>query len=118
MRRSVVPRPIITLNIEEALCSKLLKAGYRTTSDIRLKDPKDLATDIGVSIEVVQDMLRQLKTEVAPVSALKALERERQRPTISTSSSALDHMLGGYGVSAGRVTEFCGPPGVGKTQLG
>lgn len=36
---------------------------------------------------------------------------------IPTLASALDEMMGG-GVACGQVTEFCGVPGVGKTQIG
>lgn len=52
------------------------------------------------------------------ISALEALARERRRSSITTSCSAFDEMLGGAGVPAGRVTEICGAPGMGKTQLG
>jgi RAD51-like protein 2 len=42
---------------------------------------------------------------------------ERQRTNIRTGAAQLDALLGG-GVSPAEVTEFCGVPGVGKTQLG
>ncbi|KAJ3287005.1 DNA repair protein rad51c [Borealophlyctis nickersoniae] len=54
----------------------------------------------------------------APISALQALERERRRSNVTTFSRALDDLFGGAGVPAGRVTELCGPPGIGKTQIG
>jgi hypothetical protein len=37
--------------------------------------------------------------------------------SISTCCGQLDEALGG-GVHCGRVTEFCGEPGIGKTQIG
>jgi RAD51-like protein 2 len=50
---------------------------------------------------------------------VSALDHLRGTPAarISTASAALDRLLGG-GVAPGCVTEFCGVPGVGKTQLG
>ena len=34
-----------------------------------------------------------------------------------TFCEGLDDMLGG-GVPVGKITEFCGAPGIGKTQMG
>lgn len=50
-------------------------------------------------------------------SALELLHQEREFSPLSTGSMALDAMMGG-GVALGRLTEFCGLPGLGKTQLG
>ena len=52
------------------------------------------------------------------VSALDLLESESSRVSISTGSRELDGLLGGSGLEGGRITEFCGLPGIGKTQLG
>jgi RAD51-like protein 2 len=49
-------------------------------------------------------------------SALDLLRSKRSRRPIFTMNEALDAMLGG-GVARGEVTEFCGVPGIGKTQL-
>lgn len=51
-------------------------------------------------------------------SAAESLERERQRRGISTSSASIDDLLGGSGIPVCKITEFCGEPGIGKTQLG
>lgn len=50
-------------------------------------------------------------------TALQKLYEEAERPSIVTCCQALDTILGG-GIALGQVTEFCGMPGVGKTQLG
>uniref|UniRef100_A0A8C8DDV8 DNA repair protein RAD51 homolog 3 n=1 Tax=Oryzias sinensis TaxID=183150 RepID=A0A8C8DDV8_9TELE len=50
------------------------------------------------------------------VTALELLQRERECGSITTFSSQLDHALKG-GLPVGKVTEICGAPGVGKTQL-
>jgi RAD51-like protein 2 len=50
-------------------------------------------------------------------SALEKLQEAANLPPIVTFCQSLDNALGG-GVPLGRLTEFCGLPGVGKTQLG
>lgn len=50
-------------------------------------------------------------------SALDRLQEAALLPPIVTFCSSLDAILGG-GVPIGKVTEFCGLPGVGKTQIG
>lgn len=73
-------------------------------------------------------MLKELRGEAAnrvagvetPKGGVSALEMQRQaqkNPKIITFCGELDEMLGG-GVVSGEVTEFCGAPGIGKTQMG
>ncbi|CAG9460369.1 unnamed protein product [Pedinophyceae sp. YPF-701] len=50
-------------------------------------------------------------------SAAQMLDTEKARGHVITFSNEFDGLLGG-GVPVGQVTEFCGVPGVGKTQLG
>ncbi|TPX71167.1 hypothetical protein SpCBS45565_g01351 [Spizellomyces sp. 'palustris'] len=74
---------------------------------------------LGVPLHQANSVVQQLnKDTVVSISALEALARERRRLSISTFSKAFDSMLGGSGVPTGRVTEVCGAPGMGKTQLG
>ncbi|NXC20923.1 RA51C protein, partial [Corythaeola cristata] len=49
-------------------------------------------------------------------TALELLEEEQAQGFIITFCSALDNILGG-GVQLTKITEICGAPGVGKTQL-
>ena len=51
-----------------------------------------------------------------PCSALDLLKLEEMQGHIVTFSAKIDGMLGG-GVPVGKITEFCGAPGVGKTQM-
>lgn len=44
------------------------------------------------------------------------LDHDKTHQTIVTFCEALDQMLGG-GVATGEITEFCGCPGAGKTQI-
>eukprot|EP01125_Pyxidicula_operculata_P000937 TRINITY_DN1080_c4_g1_i1.p1 TRINITY_DN1080_c4_g1~~TRINITY_DN1080_c4_g1_i1.p1 ORF type:complete len:425 (+),score=99.67 TRINITY_DN1080_c4_g1_i1:156-1430(+) len=53
---------------------------------------------------------------ITGTSAFALLEKE-QEPSIMTFSKDIDDMLGG-GVQLSKVTEFCGVPGIGKTQMG
>ena len=53
----------------------------------------------------------------AATSAADALKAEQAARRVITFCADLDMLLDG-GVCCGRVTEFCGVPGVGKTQLG
>ena len=50
-------------------------------------------------------------------SARTIYDREKNSKKIITFSKDLDFILGG-GVPVGQITEFCGVPGVGKTQMG
>ncbi|RVE71130.1 hypothetical protein OJAV_G00071700 [Oryzias javanicus] len=50
------------------------------------------------------------------VTALELLQREKECGSVTTFSSQLDRALKG-GLPVGKVTEICGAPGVGKTQL-
>ena len=52
----------------------------------------------------------------AGTSALDLLRDEENLNHIVTSCYHIDDMLGG-GVPVGKVTELCGAPGIGKTQL-
>ncbi|XP_061188835.1 uncharacterized protein LOC133197011 [Saccostrea echinata] len=55
-------------------------------------------------------------TTKSTVSALERLKEEQSLPSIITFSQSLDNMLGG-GIPLCKITEFCGAPGVGKTQM-
>ncbi|XP_072163522.1 DNA repair protein RAD51 homolog 3-like isoform X1 [Diadema setosum] len=50
------------------------------------------------------------------VTAFEMLRQDQSKPPIITFCEELDDMLGG-GVPMGKITEICGAPGVGKTQL-
>lgn len=78
-------------------------------------------TEAGISEEAAQEALQILKrqgsdSQILKYTALELLEQEQAQGCIITFCSALDEILGG-GVPLGKITEICGPPGVGKTQL-
>ncbi|KAJ7387090.1 DNA repair protein rad51c [Desmophyllum pertusum] len=49
--------------------------------------------------------------------AYDLLQQEQSSGSIVTFCEKFDDMLGG-GVPVGKITEFCGAPGIGKTQIG
>ena len=51
-----------------------------------------------------------------PCSALDLLKLEEMQGHVVTFCAKIDEMLGG-GVPVGKITEFCGAPGIGKTQI-
>eukprot|EP00002_Diphylleia_rotans_P030876 TRINITY_DN6390_c0_g1_i6.p1 TRINITY_DN6390_c0_g1~~TRINITY_DN6390_c0_g1_i6.p1 ORF type:complete len:356 (+),score=58.69 TRINITY_DN6390_c0_g1_i6:76-1143(+) len=117
-------RPIASLPISPLLKNKLLQCGFRVWKDLTSTSAADLAREIGVAPEDAMQILKSGRTEnterrmlSSGRSALELLKKERTQTPISTSSTELDRLLGG-GVSLNKITEFCGVPGIGKTQLG
>lgn len=79
-------------------------------------------TETGLTPEEALDVLKivfpekEKKADVLSCSAYDILTEEKNLLPISTSSSAIDNILGG-GIPVSKVTELCGCPGTGKTQL-
>lgn len=105
------------LPVASALCAR------STRTSLRHRTP---AAELRVSHDEARDTLQMLQgidaaaapeMRVDASTALDLLRRTRARPMIITFCDALDEMLGG-GIVLGSVTEFCGAPGIGKTQLG
>ena len=76
--------------------------------------------ETGISLDEAVEVLRMASGEGDEVleshSALELLERELSLPNIVTFCRQLDDLLGG-GIALRQITEVCGAPGVGKTQL-
>ena len=80
--------------------------------------------ELGITKEDALDILRLVREETNKVTcgnachqtALDMLHDEQSQQCIITFSEQLDAMLGG-GIPVGKITEFCGAPGVGKTQM-
>jgi RAD51-like protein 2 len=77
-------------------------------------------SEAGISLEDALEVIKIISGEGKPLpvsrSALELLEQEQSLPNIVTFCSRLDQVLGG-GVALRQVTEICGAPGVGKTQM-
>eukprot|EP00741_Cyanophora_paradoxa_P011706 tig00020563_g11310.t1 len=120
-RYSLSSRDVGSLPLPPSVRQKLIKAGFRTLRDLDNVGPIDLSRELSISPDDAESILRQVfptnhaDTGVVGMSALEMLQK-REEP-IMTFVRAIDLMLGG-GVALGSVTEFCGVPGIGKTQLG
>ncbi|GLC45214.1 DNA repair protein rad51c [Pleodorina starrii] len=131
---------VVALPLPPHLRSKLLAAGFTNASELeRCGGPVALARETGLTPEEAHEVLQLLLMmgdrppggpgagggggggggdwRAGTVSAAALLEAHLASPRIVTMCRELDELLGG-GVATGQVTEFCGVPGVGKTQLG
>jgi hypothetical protein len=129
-------RDVSSLPIAAQLIDKLHAHGFRLVSDLQGVKPLDLAQEIGIAPALAMTVIRAASgclsqstqfssastahpTNSASTTVFSAKDlvarMSIQRPII-TFCKALDTMLGG-GVSIGHVTEICGVPGIGKTQL-
>lgn len=77
--------------------------------------------EAGISLEDALEVLKIVSREertsgFSSISALQLLEQEQSLPNIVTFCSELDEALGG-GIALRKVTEICGAPGIGKTQM-
>eukprot|EP01033_Poteriospumella_lacustris_P017433 gene17433-12466_t len=129
-------RDVSSLPIAAQLIDKLHAHGFRLVSDLQGVKPLDLAQEIGIAPALAMTVIRAASgclsqstqfssastahpTYSASTTIFSAKDlvarMSIQRPII-TFCKALDTMLGG-GVSIGHVTEICGVPGIGKTQL-
>jgi len=88
----------------------------------------DLRVDREEALKIIQTVRCSNKSvksngETAPSDTLVSknafdlLQQEQSSGSIVTFCEQLDDMLGG-GVSVGKITEFWGAPGIGKTQIG
>lgn len=79
-----------------------------------------LCSDIGLSLSDCVNILKILEVSKScrstPRTALQVFTKERSSAAIMTFSEKLDIALGG-GIHTGMLTEICGVPGVGKTQI-
>lgn len=118
-----IPRQeVITLPLPPSLRQSLTSAGFRTVADLHGVGPVDLSTELGISPDDALLILKVADVHQNPgllgaKSAQQLYEKELNARKIITFCGDLDGMLGG-GVATGQITEFCGVPAVGKTQLG
>ena len=76
----------------------------------------ELGIDVKEAVELLQLVCSSDREREADVTALDLLHSSEQQQPIVTFSEQLDILLGD-GVPLGKMTEFCGAPGVGKTQM-
>ncbi|KAF0977923.1 hypothetical protein FDP41_003245 [Naegleria fowleri] len=102
-------------------CSKIMKYVKGDTSLIRNKlllQNKKATQDLGGGNNTTTLSSSSSGLLSQHLSTLALLERECD-PTrcIKTFCKDLDDALGGYGVRTGVITDICGVPGIGKTQI-
>ncbi|XRB02549.1 DNA repair protein RAD51 [Pycnococcus provasolii] len=115
---------VLALDVSPSTRALLISAGFRSKSDFLNLAPMDLAAEAHIPLSEASAIVASLRPRAlaAPQpllgaqSALQMLEREETRRHVVTFCRTLDDVLGG-GVALGEVTEVCGVPGVGKTQL-
>ncbi|KAM3933849.1 DNA repair protein RAD51 homolog 3 [Leptodactylus fuscus] len=115
-------REVGSLPLAPSVRARLIAAGFHTLQDIVEVMPGDLARDTAISEDNAVKVLQIIRENQRGASrslkytAVELLEQEQSQASIITFCSALDEILGG-GVPMTKVTEICGPPGIGKTQL-
>lgn len=121
-------REISTFPLPPTYQSKLHLAGYLVAGDLKDIKPSELSKDLEVSHEealLILNCFNGLPSEGnssnaiqsgRTLTALELLQEEQSMQSIVTFSEKLDSMLGG-GIPLCKITEFCGAPGIGKTQM-
>ncbi|XP_070571509.1 DNA repair protein RAD51 homolog 3-like [Ptychodera flava] len=124
-------RDIATFPFPPEQKRQLLEAGFQTVSDLLEVSPIELAKELGVSNEDALEILEVVKGKdgdegavagskkslgTRSMSALEKLKEEQELTSVITFCEELDDILGG-GVPMTKITEMCGVPGIGKTQL-
>lgn len=126
MQNNVIVRHEVSLlPLPPSLRQKLALAGYITVDDLRHDGAAQLAQGAQITLEEASEVRRVAADVASPVGAngtgavtAQALfEKELSSRKIVTFCQELDIALGG-GIATGQVTELCGQPAVGKTQLG
>ena len=139
-------RDVGTLPLSPQLIELLRSNGFQHTADLHNMRPFDLSRELNISIEIANSILESLASEKQAMSLSSAVVASNSSSSSSSSSAlglemgssvcsakdlsaraqkekpiitfckALDTMLGG-GFPSGQITEICGLPGIGKTQL-
>lgn len=100
------------------ILNKLMEAGYSTLEAVAVASPQDLSVAAGIPLTSAQRIIKEAR-EALDIRFKTALEVKKERMSvrkITTSSQALDGLLGG-GIETKTITEFFGEFGSGKTQI-
>lgn len=119
-------RDLNSLPIPPHVRFKLISHGFTTTEDLKNVTPIELAEETQMTPEDALEVLELVSRDneeqnviqkpTFVVSALDILLKEKSKPAIITFCQRLDCILGG-GVPLRKLTEICGCPGSGKTQV-
>ncbi|XP_044253820.1 DNA repair protein RAD51 homolog 3-like [Tribolium madens] len=97
-------QPVSSLNLPKSLLGKLKNLGY------------NYCNDLDHNVETVIPDWVSLKKTPKSCSALELYENESKWKPVTTFVPQLDSLLGKE-IVAGLVTELCGLPGAGRTQI-
>ncbi|KAE8624938.1 hypothetical protein XENTR_v10006099 [Xenopus tropicalis] len=118
-------RDVGSFPLAPALRVKLIATGFRTVETILEFNAVELSKEAGISNEEALEVLQIVKGEAQSSSSCQIIQKhtafdllgqEQSQGFVITFCSALDEILGG-GIPVAKITEICGVPGVGKTQL-
>ena len=113
------PKSIEDLSgVGQAVLNKLVDAGYSSLEAIAVASPQDLSVAAGIPLTTAQRIIKEAR-DALDIRFKTALEVKKERMNvrkITTSSQALDGLLGG-GIETRTMTEFFGEFGSGKTQI-
>mmetsp|Transcript_3991 Transcript_3991/g.7773 ORF Transcript_3991/g.7773 Transcript_3991/m.7773 type:complete len:359 (-) Transcript_3991:99-1175(-) len=116
-------REVAALPLPPTVRQKLQASGFHSVIDLNNINPVDLSKEAHLTHEEALSVLTAVhgadiqRAVAGAKSASNILREEQARRVITTGAAELDALLGG-GVAPQEVTEFCGVPGIGKTQLG
>ncbi|KAK8376225.1 hypothetical protein O3P69_008729 [Scylla paramamosain] len=109
-------RKLSSLPLQEYVKSSLSKTSLRTVKDVLLLSPLTVMNMLHLSADQCKEFMDYLFSLcVPPKFTAYEMEEMEQHNNIPLGSKALDTLLHG-GLLSGSLTEFVGPPGVGKTQ--
>ncbi len=105
--------------IGQTTADKLRESGYTDLMELAVASPGDVAEAAEIGVAIAQKIIGEArrKADVGGFeSGTQLLERRKKLGRITTSTKALDELLGG-GVETQAITEFSGEFGTGKTQI-
>jgi len=109
-----------TLPLARSLVETLVSHGFRFVSELKSLKPLDLAKELDISADdalmILQSVANPTGETIKSASAKEIYLQVEYSKSIITFSRSIDKLLGG-GVPLGQLTEFCGVPGIGKTQM-
>lgn len=116
-------RDLTTFPISQNARFKLLSSGFFIKEDLIGFTPNELAKETGLTVQESLDVLdivfpasSNLESDILSCSALDILQDEKSRSSITTFCKSFDSILNG-GIPPIKITELCGCPGAGKTQM-
>ncbi|KAM3580266.1 DNA repair protein rad51c [Umbelopsis sp. WA50703] len=108
------------LGLEPDLCFKLRDIGVNTVEQARKRDLALICRDLDLSHKEVDHLYAAVHKDSMPqiYSCIELLQRGPKLRYIPTFCESFNALLSDNGIPVGKLIEFCGSPGTGKTQLG